>query len=55
MHICEYIVIGLDYNYAVYTQVSPRRCEIVFDYFLEERCIQQKIEHGKQSHAALDA
>lgn len=35
-------------------QVSPRKCEVVFDYFLEERCIQEKIEHGKASHAALE-
>lgn len=34
--------------------VSARKCEIVFDYFLDERCIQEKIEHGKRDHAALE-
>lgn len=35
-------------------QVSPRKCEIVFDYFLEEQCVQEKIAHGQKDHAALE-
>lgn len=34
--------------------VSARKCEIVFDYFLAVSCIQEKIEHGKRDHAALE-
>lgn len=41
-------------NQQQQTKVSARKCEIVFDYFLEERCIQEKIEHGKRDHAALE-